>query len=117
MSDEVERYIAATALQAQATLCELRQVIRAAAPLAEERLSYGMPSYAHHGRVTYFAAFKGHVGVYGFSREDLAAHGLEAYAAGRGTLRLPIGDPLPVAQIRRLIMARVAENEARRGAG
>jgi uncharacterized protein YdhG (YjbR/CyaY superfamily) len=63
--------------------------------------------------VTYFAAFKAHVGMYGFSRADLAAHGLEGYAAGRGTLRLPIDRPLPREALRSLLAARVAENEAR----
>ncbi len=45
-------------------LRELRQAIRSAAPKAEEKLSYGMPCYAHYGRLIYFAAHKNHVGMY-----------------------------------------------------
>jgi uncharacterized protein YdhG (YjbR/CyaY superfamily) len=112
MPDDVEGYIAAAAHAAQPMLRAMREAVRAAAPLADERLSCGMPSYSHQGRVAYFAAFKGHIGLYGFRREDLAEHGLEAYAAGRGSLRFPLGQPLPVERIRSLIAARVAANEA-----
>jgi uncharacterized protein YdhG (YjbR/CyaY superfamily) len=63
-SVQVDAYIAAAPVPAQPILRHLRQVIKAAAPKAEERISYGMPSYEYYGRLVYFAAFKNHVGLY-----------------------------------------------------
>ena len=112
-SVQVDAYIAAAPVQAQPILRQLRDVIKAAAPKAEERISYGMPSYAHHGRLVYFAAFKNHVGLYAVGREhDSYAKELSGYLTVKSTARFPIGQPLPIASIRRVVQARVRENEA-----
>jgi uncharacterized protein YdhG (YjbR/CyaY superfamily) len=112
-SVQVDTYIAAAPLQAQPILRQLRDVIKAAAPRAEERISYGMPSYEHHGRVVYFAAFKNHVGLYAIGQvRDSYAKELSGYLVGKSTARFPIGQPLPIASIRRVVQARVKENEA-----
>jgi uncharacterized protein YdhG (YjbR/CyaY superfamily) len=113
-SVEVDAYVAAAPVQAQPILRQLRDVIKAAAPKAEERISYGMPSYEHHGRLVYFAAFKNHVGLYAVGQEhDSYAKELSGYLTGKSTARFPIGQPLPIASIRRVVQARVRENEAR----
>jgi uncharacterized protein YdhG (YjbR/CyaY superfamily) len=112
-SVQVDAYVAATPVQAQPLLQQLRDVIKAAAPKAEERISYGMPSYEHHGRLVYFAAFKNHVGLYAVGQEhDGYAKELSGYLTGKSTARFPIGQALPIASIRRLVQARVRENEA-----
>ena len=59
----VDSYIAAAPRDAQPLLRQLRKTIKAAAPDAVERISYGMPHYEHKGRLVYFAAFKTHIGV------------------------------------------------------
>jgi uncharacterized protein YdhG (YjbR/CyaY superfamily) len=100
-------------MPAQPILRQLRQVIKAAAPKAEERISYGMPSYDYHGRLVYFAAFKNHVGLYAVGKsQDRYAKELSAYLSGASTARFPIGEPLPVELIRKVVQARVKENEA-----
>jgi uncharacterized protein YdhG (YjbR/CyaY superfamily) len=72
-----------------------------------------MPSYAYHGRLVYFAAFKNHVGLYAVGQEhDIYAKELSGYLSGKSTARFPIGQPLPIASIRRVVKARVKENEA-----
>jgi uncharacterized protein YdhG (YjbR/CyaY superfamily) len=112
-SVEVDAYIAAAPVQAQRILRQLRDVIKVAAPKAEERISYGMPSYEHHGRLVYFAAFKNHVGLYAVGQEhDSYANELSGYLTGKSTARFPIGQPLPIASIRKVVQARVRENEA-----
>jgi uncharacterized protein YdhG (YjbR/CyaY superfamily) len=112
-SAQVDSYIAAAPVPAQPILRQLRDVIRAAAPTAEERISYGMPSYEHHGRLVYFAAFKNHVGLYAIGQEhDSYVKELSGYLTGRSTARFPIGQPLPVASIRKVVQARVKENES-----
>jgi uncharacterized protein YdhG (YjbR/CyaY superfamily) len=112
-SIQVDAYIAAAPVSAQPILRQLRSVIKAAAPKAEERISYGMPSYEYHGRLVYFAAFKNHVGLYAVGQEqDSYAKELSGYLSGKSTARFPIGQPLPIALIRKVVKARVKENEA-----
>lgn len=113
MTASVDDYIEAASPSAQPMLRQLREVIRNAAPQAEERISYGMPHYAQQGRVAYFAAQKNHVALYSISPETDYAKELRPYMSGRGTLRFPIGQPLPTAKISRMIQARVKENLAR----
>jgi uncharacterized protein YdhG (YjbR/CyaY superfamily) len=116
-SAQVDAYIAAAPVPAQPTLRQLRHVIRAAAPKAEERISYGMPSYEYHGRLVYFAAFKNHVGLYAVGNQhDSYTKELSGYLTGKSTARFQIGQPLPVASIRRVVQARVKENEEQRKA-
>jgi uncharacterized protein YdhG (YjbR/CyaY superfamily) len=113
-STAVDAYIAAAPVPAQPILRQLRRVIKAAAPKAEERISYGMPSYEYHGRLVYFAAFPNHVGLYAVGQQqDSYAKALSGYLTGKSTARFPIGQPLPIALIRRVVQARVKENEAR----
>ena len=115
---EVDAYLAAAPEAAQPILRALRELVEAEAPAAEERISYGMPSYHHHGRLVYFAAQKKHVGVYGLVGAEDAAPELARYLAERGTLRIPFGEPVPLDALRSALRARVAENEqTTRGSG
>jgi len=77
------------------------------------RISYGMPHYEHKGRLVYFAAFKTHIGLYPAGYADKYPE-MKRYMAGAGTLRFPLGEPLPVALIGKLVKARVKENEAKK---
>jgi uncharacterized protein YdhG (YjbR/CyaY superfamily) len=101
---QVDAYIAAAPKQARAMLRQLRQLVRACAPEADERLSYRMPYYSYHGRLIYFAAFSKHVGVYimGRSKERFARE-LEPYRTSPSTLRLPFGSRVPVALLKKLV--------------
>ena len=112
---QVDAYIATAPKPVQPMLRQLRRVIRAAAPRADERISYGIPCYEQHGRVVYFAGYKGHVGLYIVGRAKKAyAKELKKYVTSKSTVRFPIGDPLPVTLIRNVVKARVKENEVAR---
>lgn len=110
----VTAYIAAAPPPVRAMLKRIRATIRAAAPLAEEKLSYGMPYYSQHGRLAYFAAFTNHVSVFlpGRVLADFAAE-VKPYRRGKATLQFAIGAKLPVGLIGRLVRARRRENDAR----
>jgi len=112
---DVDSYIAAAPKAAQPLLNQLREVIKTAAPQAKEKISYGMPSYVHRGRLAYFAGYEGHVGLYGVahvaSEKDA---GVARYLENQSTLRFPVGQKLPVALIRKLIKERVKQNESGR---
>jgi uncharacterized protein YdhG (YjbR/CyaY superfamily) len=111
----VDAYIAAAPKAVQPMLRELRQAIRSAAPKAEEKISYRMPFYAYHGRVIYFAAHKTHVGMYPIigREKDLYAKELKPYMAAKATLQFPIGQPIPIALVKKVVKERARGNEVR----
>ncbi len=113
----IDEYIAAFPENIQVMLAELRATIQAAAPAAEEKISYQMPTFALNGNLVHFAAFKNHIGLYP------APTGLEAfqeelsvYKTGKGSVQFPIDQPLPLDLIRKIVQYRVAENAQRAAA-
>jgi uncharacterized protein YdhG (YjbR/CyaY superfamily) len=110
----VDDYLAALPDDARATLEKLRKVIKAAAPKATEVISYQMPMYKHHGMLVGFAAFKDHCSFFP-GANPVATHKdeLKAYETSKGTIRFPIGKPLPAALVKKLVKTRIAENEKR----
>jgi uncharacterized protein YdhG (YjbR/CyaY superfamily) len=116
----IDEYIASFPEDIRETLQGLRETIRAAAPGAEERISYQIPTFVLKGNLVHFAAFQKHVGFYptssgvrAFKRE------LAGYDLAKGTVRFPIGRPLPLKLIGRIVRFRVAENlrKERKGQG
>jgi uncharacterized protein YdhG (YjbR/CyaY superfamily) len=111
----VNAYIAAAPRAIQPMLRQLRQAIKSAAPTAEEKLSYRMPYYAYHGRLIYFAAHKNHIGMYpiiGREKERYAKE-LKPYLTAKATLQFPIGQPLPILLVKKVVRERAKENEVR----
>lgn len=78
------------------------------APLAEERISYGILGYFYPTRLVYFGGAAHHVALYPAGD----AKGLERYRYGASTLRFPLDEPLPIAKIKALVSARVKERDA-----
>ena len=110
----VDEYLAGVPKEVRATLEKLRKTIRAAAPMASEVISYQMPMYKHHGMVIGFAAFKDHCSIFpGSAVVDAHKVELKRYETSKGTIRFPVSKPLPAALVRKLVKARIAENEAR----
>jgi uncharacterized protein YdhG (YjbR/CyaY superfamily) len=108
----VDGYLAALPEGARATLQGLRRTIQAVAPEAVAVISYGMPTLKYRGRpLVYFAAWKTHCALYGL-KPDAHAEELKAYDVAKGTIRFPIGQPLPEPLLRSLVGARLAEIEA-----
>ena len=65
LASSVEEYIADFPIEVQQLLNQLRKTIKAAAPKADEVISYGMPGYKYNGMLVYFAGYKNHIGFYG----------------------------------------------------
>ena len=106
----IDEYIARFPEAIQAQLNAVRATIRAAAPDAEERISYQMPAFALHGNLVYFAALKNHIGFYPTSSGIAAFKDeLAAYEGTPGAVRFPLNQPLPLDLIRRIVEFRVAE--------
>lgn len=107
----IDEYIATCAEAVQPMLRELRATIKAAAPDAQEKISYQMPTFAQQGNVVHFAAYKHHIGFYpGPSGIQAFAQELAAYENSKGAVRLPLDQPLPLELISRIVKYRVAEN-------
>ncbi len=107
----VEGYLTALNAGQRAALIRLRTTIRAAAPDAEECISYGIPAFRLHGRFFVgFGASARHCAFYP-GAAPIAAHRAElrAYDTSKGTIRFPADNPLPAALVRKLIKTRIAE--------
>jgi uncharacterized protein YdhG (YjbR/CyaY superfamily) len=112
---EIDDYLAAVPDEARATLEKLRKTIRAAAPKATETISYRIPTFKYHGPLVAFAAFPNHCSFFPMSPSVMEAHKdeLKPYETSKGTIRFPAHKPLPAALVKKLVKARIAENEAR----
>jgi uncharacterized protein YdhG (YjbR/CyaY superfamily) len=97
----------------RATLEKLRKAIRAAAPEAEEGVSYGLAAFRLGGRpLVALGATANHCAFYLMSGSIVEAHKeeLAGYDTSKGTIRFPADKPLPAALVKKLVKARIAEN-------
>lgn len=110
----IDEYIAGFPPEVQPILQQVRATIRAAAPRAEERISYQMPAFFQDGVLAYFGGFKKHIGFYPPVEGDAALLRAAApYAGEKGNLRFPLDQPIPHELIRRIVEARVQARRAR----
>jgi len=110
--ESIDDYISGFPPELQATLQQVRQAVRNAAPDAEEAISYRIPAFRLHGVLVYFAAFQKHVGFYPPARGDARLErAVSPYAGEKGNL------PMPLELIERITRLRVKQNLARRAAG
>jgi uncharacterized protein YdhG (YjbR/CyaY superfamily) len=115
----VEAYLAKVPEPARSTLEKVRAAIRAAVPKdAEECISYGMPAFRYQGALVGYAAFKQHCSFFPMSGRvlDDFADEVKSYRTAKGTLQFPQDKPLPVALVKKMVKARVAQNEAKAAA-
>ena len=111
----VAAYLAALPKDSRAALQKLRKDIRAAAPAATELIAWGMPAFKQGKMLVGYGAFKDHCSFFPMNLalvRDLAAE-LKDRSTSKGTIRFPAAEPLPASLVRRMVKARVAENEAK----
>lgn len=111
----VAAYYAKVPATARATLEKLRETIRATAPGAVEAVRYGIGTFQLHGGLVGLGATKNHCALYMMSGDSLGPFqdALAKYETSKGTIRFPHDAPPPAALVKRLVKARIAENEAR----
>ncbi len=108
----VDEYIVAQSESAQPLLNQLREVIKNAAPTANEIISYGMPAYKIHGVLVYFAANKHHIGFYPTASPiTIFSDELAAYKTSKGAIQFPLKTSIPIDLVRRIVEFRVNEDE------
>lgn len=107
----IDEYIATFPKDTQEILMEIRDTIKAAAPNAEEKISYQMPTFFLNGNLIHFAAFKNHIGIYPTpSGTEAFKEEISRYQGAKGSIRLPIDEPMPLKLITKIVKFRVAEN-------
>jgi len=111
----VDEYIAAAPKEMQKPLRDLRKAIKSAAPEAEESIGWQMPYYKYNGMLVFFAAFKNHMSFFPASksvvkvfRDELREHEISGT-----TIHFTPEKPLPASLVKRIVRARMKENESR----
>ena len=115
---DVESYLARCPEPHRATLEKLRATIGSVVPKeATEKISYGMPSFQYKGGLVGYAAFKEHCSFFPMSGRlvEEFAEELKGYKTSKGTIQFPVDKPLPAALVKKMVKARVAQNEAKKG--
>ena len=113
----VEGYLADVPEPARSTLNKVRVMIRSAAPAeAAEALGYGVPTFRYKGALVGFAAFSDHCSLFPMNAALLEAmkEDFKAFSLSKGTIRFPVNKPLPAALVKKLVKARVAQNEMKK---
>ena len=112
----VDEYLATLPDDRRADMDVLREAIKAGAPEATEVLAYKMPALrSHDGQfLVSYDAYRRHYSLFPASGAVVEALGdeLTPYLAGKGTIRFPVGRPIPAALVTRIVRIRVAENAA-----
>jgi uncharacterized protein YdhG (YjbR/CyaY superfamily) len=108
----VDEYIATADPEAKKALRDIRKMIRATAPKAEEVISYQIPGYKYHGMLAFFAAWKKHVSFYPapWGDESLKKE-MSAYEGSKGTIKFALDKPIPLTLIKKMVRYRMKENE------
>jgi uncharacterized protein YdhG (YjbR/CyaY superfamily) len=111
----IDECLAGVSADQRAALEKLRKTIHAAAPEAQECISYGLAAFRVDGKpLVAFGATAKHCAFYPMSASTVAAHQdeLKNYDTSKGTIRFSPEDPLPAALVRKLVKARILENAA-----
>ncbi len=114
---DVDSYLAAVPEPHRGTLEKIRAAIRSVVPKdTTEEISYGMPSFRYKGSLVAYGAFKAHCSFFPMSGRlvEEFADELKAYKTSKGTIQFPVDKPRPAALVKRMVKARVAQNEAKK---
>ena len=108
---DIDQYIARFPADVQEILEKVRLTIREAAPEAEEKISYQMPTFTLEGNLVHFAGYKKHIGFYPTpSGIDKFKKEISAYKWAKGSVQFPLNQPIPYELISRIVTFRVEEN-------
>jgi uncharacterized protein YdhG (YjbR/CyaY superfamily) len=108
---DIDAYVSRFPNKTQTLLERLRATIKKAAPLAKERISYGIPAFELHGMLVWFAAYARHIGFYPRASGIRAfKKKLAMYKSAKGSVQFPLDKPLPIGLITNIVKFRVVEN-------
>ncbi|MCK6585286.1 MAG: DUF1801 domain-containing protein [Anaerolineales bacterium] len=110
--NSVDEYIAACPPQSQERLQTIRETIKKLAPEAKEKISYQIAAFELNGRnLVYFAGWKRHVSLYPIpAGSEAFERQIAPYADGKGTLKFPLDEPLPLKLIEKVVKLHMKAN-------
>ncbi len=116
-TNEVDEYLARVSEPARTTLKTVRAAIRSVAPPeAIEGISYGIPTFKYKGMLAAYAAFSDHCSLFpGAGPTVEFKNELKNFQTSKGTIRFAPDKPIPVTLLKKLVQARIAENERKKG--
>lgn len=110
-ANSIDEYISQFPAEIKQKLTQMRSIIHAAAPDATEKISYQMPTFFLVKILVHFAAFKDHIGFFPTPSAIVAfASELKGYQTSKGTMQIPLDQPIPGDLITRMVKFRVEEN-------
>jgi uncharacterized protein YdhG (YjbR/CyaY superfamily) len=103
----IDEYLATLPDAVRDRMAELRALVHRVVPGSEERIRYGMPTFAVDGRsVVHLAAWKKHIAIYPLpALTGPAAAEAEHYRGAKDAMRLPHDRPLPTALVEQVVAA------------
>ena len=112
----VDEYLARVPEPARTTLNKIRAVVRSVVPAeATEAISYGVPSFKYKGPLIWYAAFSNHCSLFPTASViERFKNELKSYPTSKGTIQFPVDKPLPAVLLKKLVKARLAENELKK---
>jgi uncharacterized protein YdhG (YjbR/CyaY superfamily) len=112
----IDEYFAGVPEPARSTLNKMRAAIRSAVPPeATEAISYRIPAFKHKGVLVWFAAFSDHCSLFPTAAViEAFKNELKGFTTSKGTIQFPTDKPLPTALIKKMVKARVAQNESKK---
>ena len=108
----VEQWLGRVEPKQRAALEKLRAQIRAAAPGAEEVISYGQPTFKLHGHLVAFGAFAKHLSFFPMNSLVIADHAdtLKTFVTSKGTIQFTPEKPIPATVVKKIVKARIVQN-------
>ena len=112
----VDEYLAGVPEPARSTLNKVRAAIRSAVPPeASETISYRIPAFKYNGVLVWFAAFSDHCSLFPTAAiVEAFKNELKGFSTSKGTIHFPTDKPLPTALVKKLVKARVRQNESKK---
>jgi len=111
VAKDIDEYIARLPKETRGISQLVRAAIRKAAPDAEEKISYQIPTFFLEGNLVHFAAYRNHIGFYpGAAGIEKFKSELSSYETAKGTVRFSLDRPIPFDLIERMVKYRVKEN-------
>lgn len=109
----IDEYLEALPQEQRIALEKLRKIIKSLVPKAEEVISYHIPTFKYNGKLVAFAAFKDHCSFFPLNSTLVKelSEDLKDYKTAPGTIQFTVNKPLPAALVKKIVVARMKENE------
>ncbi len=107
----VDEYLDNFSGDTRSKLEEIRKTVKDIVPEAQQKISYGIPTFTYHGNLLHFAGYETHIGFYpGSGPIKQFASDLKGYKTSKGTIQFPLDKPLPMNLIEKITKACVERN-------